>query len=219
MRYFLLHITFKRERKINMRRLIMSLVTAAALGALAAPGAIASPGLDYAVGGGATMKTFCAPGTIVVNVTMNVANDADVGLASDAWALDKYQRQIQVIQTAPNTFCAATRYSGTFGTLFGISPGATGFVRPGISSIFAGGDRFTFQGQLREGAPTSGSIGTFDYRCDASFVCPGKVDWRSLLFTNVTSFRTLWWSFGYVTSDGHGTWANRMDYSYGDITS
>ena len=202
-----------------MRRLMMAFLAAAALGAFAVTGAYASPGLDYTAGSAATMKTFCAPGTIVVNVTMNVVNDADVGLAGDAWALDKYQRQIQVIQTGPNTYCAATRYSGAFGTLFGISPGATGFVSPGISSIFAGGDRFTFHGQLRRDVPTSGSIGTFDFACDASFNCPGRVDWRSLLFMNVTNFQTLWWSFGYVTYDGHGTWANRMDYSYGDITS
>jgi hypothetical protein len=202
-----------------MRRLIVVLATAAALGVLAAPGALASPGLDYQAGSAATMKTFCAPGPIVVNVTMNVVNDADVGLARDVWALDKYQRQIQVIQTGPNTYCAATRYSGSFGTLTGISPGLTGFVFPGISSIMAGGDRFTFNGQLRTDVPTSGSIGTFDFACDASFTCPGRVDWRSLLFTNVTNFRTLWWAFAYATSDGHGTWANRMDYSYGDITS
>ena len=202
-----------------MRRLMVVLTAAAALGALAVPGALASPGLGYARGSAATMKTFCASGPTVVNVTMDVVNDADVGLAGNAWALDKYERQILVIQTGPNTYCAATRFSGVSGTLFGISPGATGLVTPGITTSFGGGDRFTFKGQLRWGVPRSGSIGTFDFACDASFVCPGRVDWRSLLFANVTNFQTLWWAFGYATADAQARWVNRMDYSYGDISS
>lgn len=202
-----------------MRRLAMLLTMAAAMGVLAAPSALGAPGLGYLPSKADTAKTFCAPGTIVVNISYTVLNDADSGLLGNAWAADQYVRYVQVIQTGWNSFCVATRYSGSVTTKAGPSPGATTKLPDGITGLMAGGDRFTFQGKLNRWLPTSGWLGTFDYQCDASFTCPGAFDWLSAYFREVSGVRMLWWAFAYnASATGNGVWANRMDYSYGDIT-
>jgi hypothetical protein len=204
------------------RRLVNVLTVAAAVCALGAPVAYGSVGPNYQPSPTAalTMKTFCGYGTIVLNFSYSVSNDTDYGVLGDPWAADDYTHYVQVIQTGWNTYCAATRYSGSFTTKAGLSPGLTNVLPSGITGVLGGGDRFVFQGTRNSGLPTSGSIGSFDYSCDAaSSTCPQRFDWLSQYFRDVSNFRMLWWAFGYnANATGHGIWANRMDYSAYDIT-
>jgi hypothetical protein len=204
-----------------MRRLVKVLTVAAAGCALGAPLAHGSVGRDYQPSPTAalTIKSFCGYGTVVLNFSYTVSNDTDYGVLGNPWASDDYTHYVQVIQTGWNTYCAATRFSGSFTTQAGLSPGATNLLTDGIMGVFSGGDRFVFQGKRNPGMPTSGSIGSFDYACDAVFGCPERFDWFSQYFREVSSFRMLWWAFAYnANATGHGVWANRMDYSAYDIT-
>jgi hypothetical protein len=117
----------------------------------------------------------CPNGAPIINVTQKVLNDADSGVAGNAWAFDDLVRQIRVVQTDTSTFCATVKYQGSFTTVAGPSPENTGTVGAGVVGTFEGGYTAILKGTLKEtpGARTRGSIGTFDYQCDTSFNCPG----------------------------------------------
>jgi hypothetical protein len=160
----------------------------------------------------------CGGGTLVVDVTQDVINDADSGVAGNAWAFDDYQRQIRVWQTGPDTYCAILRYDGEFVTNAGPSPNNTGTLAAGVQGELAGGYRTThFTGTFAPTAPTSGDLGTFDYACDTSFNCPGRVSWPSLYFSSTSGFDLEWWGWIYTT-DANGTWVNAISGNLGDIT-
>src|SRR5438046_1619761 len=83
----------------------------------------------------------CGPGAIVVFALEGVKNDADSGVAGNAWAFDNYARRLIVVRTGPGQFCAITRYLGNFTTNAGTSPGGTGTPPDGLTASFAGGYR------------------------------------------------------------------------------
>jgi hypothetical protein len=146
-----------------------------------------------------------------------VRNDADSGVGGNAWAFDNFVRQIVVVKTGDRTYCAITRYGGVFTTIDGTSPGGAGHVSAGIVGAFGGGYRSTaFTADFAPTKPTSGSIGTVNYGCDASFNCPGRFDWTTLYFTNVAGFDLAWWGWLYKTQ-AHGTWLNAITGNVGDI--
>jgi hypothetical protein len=197
----------------------VAIVAVMAIALLAAPTAFAMPN-DGVTGPAYAAKAFCPSGTMVAYVTQNVRNAADRGLAGNVWALADYTRYIAVIQTGPATYCAALTYvSGSFTTTGnGPSPGLSSrTLRSGISGIIGGGYRTTtFIGTWAPSVPTSGSIGTYDYGCDASGDCPGYVDWTSLFFSSTVGFTANWWGWIYSTS-ANGLWVQRADITYGDI--
>jgi hypothetical protein len=156
----------------------------------------------------------------IIEVAQKIVNDADSGVAGNAWAMDAYHRHIEVWQLPDNSFCAITKYDGKFVTLAGASPQNTGTVTAGVKGTFEGGYRSTiFIGTLLATPlkSTHGYIGTFNYQCDTSFNCPGYVDWTTFYFSSTAGFDLAWW--GWIYHAGHlGTWVNSVDGNSGDIT-
>jgi hypothetical protein len=194
-----------------MKRLLCG--GAALVGAIAALGALATAPTAVAADAG------CPTGDTVVKVYQNVVNDDSAGVAGNAWASTSYQRNITVIRTGGHSFCAYTAIGGKFLTNAGTSPGATGVVASGIPGPFYA--RWTsnvFTATFRPSVATSGTLPTVDFACDASFNCPGFVDWLTYYFTDVSGFGLVssWqWFYGGT----YGTWRYINAVSYGDIVS
>jgi hypothetical protein len=199
-------------------RKAVAITAATVVALLSAPLALGMP-IDGVTGLTYSAKAFCPPGTQVVYVTQDVRNSADRGLAGNVWALDNYRRVISVVQTGPFSYCAALSYvTGNFRTNTGRSPSGLRFVKSGITGTMGGSYRTSvFLGTWAPTAPTSGSIGTFDYGCDVSPDCPGLVDWTTLYFSSTIGFTANWWSWAYATS-ANGTWVQRPDITYGDVS-
>lgn len=162
----------------------------------------------------------CGSGTVVVFTLEHVLNDADSGVAGNAWAFDNYWRRLIVVRTGYNQFCVVTRYLGRFTTIAGTSPGGTDTVAAGDLGTFAGGYRSTtFTARFTPAMPQLGRIGEYDYQCDASFNCPGYVDWTKWYFNNGAgvSLNLAYWGWLYGSA-GHGYWRNASAGNTGDIT-
>lgn len=186
-----------------MKKLVT--VLALLVGLTTGGSAIAAPGGQGPFRPTIVSKQFCPVGTQVAYVTQYGLTADDYGVINNVWASDSYRRVISIIRVAPGTFCAATNESGSFSAYTGLSPDLTGVVLSGTSGSIGGGMRTNvFTATWSPQVATSGTI-------------PATQDWLSLFFTNVQGYGVNWWSYGYYTS-AHGTWANRADYSYGDIT-
>jgi hypothetical protein len=155
---------------------------------------------------------------IVVNVTQVVKNDADSGQAGNYWAFDTYQRSIKMFDNHNGTYCAEVRYTGAANAVAGQrSPGNTGFLNGHEDAVMRGGYQATITGSLLA-TPTwkkSGNVGTFNYACDLSGNCPGKVDWVAQYFGPSYGFNFDWWGWTYQAS--HGTWVNAITGNTGDV--
>lgn len=198
-----------------MRRIAVGAVAALVFALAVSHAAAGSPTLNH---GARLNRAQCPAGKLVVNVNEAVLNDVDSGIAGNNWAYDDVVRHIQVVQVAPNTFCATVKYDGLFTTVEGTSPGATGTLTAGVRGTFQGGYVTTiFTGTLRPGAPVRGSLGTIDYQCDVNANCPGYVDWSDELFDHVSGFDLAWWGWIYRAGD-NGTWVNAITGNSGDIT-
>jgi hypothetical protein len=70
-------------------------------------------------------------------------------------------------------------------------------------------------------ARTRGSIGTFDYLCDANGICPGSSFWAEKYFNNIIGFDLAWWGWIYHAGN-NGSWQNACSPTCGgnsgDIT-
>jgi hypothetical protein len=201
-----------------MKRVLLAIATAVLASML--PVVTAAANSDATLNFGSELNAAACGGTPIIAVTQTVLNDADSGFGGNAWAFDNYTRQIKVFQLSDGTFCATTHYEGRFTTNAGISPSGNSTVSAGITGSFVGGYRATqFTGTLL--APpafsTHGNIGTFDYRCDLTFTCPGYLDWLTLYFSTTSGFNLDWW--GWIYHGGqNGTWVNASIGSTGDIT-
>jgi len=162
----------------------------------------------------------CTPrGALVIDVAQRIRGDIDSGVAGNNWAYDSYRKRIQVWEGTPGTFCALVRYSGSFVTVAGPSPGGAGTISAGIRGSFAGVYSATVRGALNPapGVPTTGDLGTTDYLCDAATgACPGKVDWVQVYFNPGASFSFDWWIWVYLAGS-HGLWVNASGGNLGDL--
>jgi hypothetical protein len=194
-----------------MKRLLTAAAGLAAL-AVAAFGALAAAPTAVAAG------PSCPSGDTVADVTQNVLNDDNAGVARNAWATTSYQRRIVIVRTGSHSFCAWAAISGKYRTYAGTSPGATGVVEAGIPGPFYG-QWFSnvFSAKFRPSVPTSGILPTVDFGCDGFFNCPGFVDWRTYFFTDVYGFGLTFTREGFDAST-YGRWYDINDASYGDIT-
>lgn len=100
--------------------------------------------------------------TLVLDITHKVTNDEDSGNVG-YWALDKYNKHVQVWQAPDGTFYAVARYAGKWQTFAGaLSPGAGTTQSKDASGTFEGGYTATFT--ATSGCTSAfGNIGTFDY--------------------------------------------------------
>lgn len=161
---------------------------------------------------------YCPSGRVVAQVYQTVKNDVDRGRAGNAWAQTTYTRKIVVTEVAPLTYCAAANtLNGSFTTFAGISPNATGRVRAGRTGSMIFRWRSTiFTGVFAPKVATSGYLGTFDYGCDQSFVCPGFVDWRDLFFGATAGYEPFSYSYGFGSE--YQAFIRRDFGTWGDIT-
>jgi hypothetical protein len=201
-----------------MRRLLVLVAAITAiLVALVRP-VSAGPSLNW---GTEVNAGQCPDGTLVINVTHKVTNDADSGDAGNYWAYDNYNKHIQVWQTGADAFCAIVRYVGSFTTVATRSPGNTDDISAGITGTFQGGYRANITGTL-DPSPTSqsrGNLGTFDYQWagDPSDGTVTPFDWVGTYFSSISIFDQVWW--GWIYHGGaNGTWVNVVSGNSGDIT-
>ena len=165
----------------------------------------------------------CAGGTPVIDITYSVTNDSDSGLAGDWWAVDSYQKLVQVWRESDGTYCAVVHYAGQFTTLAGQeSPGTTvPHLTGGFTGTMAGGYTATFPYVLKSnpGYPTSGYIGSFNLG-GGTGGNTAAFDWVSTYFVvtdGFVSFAQPTW--GWVYQGGScGTWYNTSLGTTGDIT-
>jgi hypothetical protein len=209
---------FSNKERDMLRKIAMAIASIVLLALGYAGPSFAGPSEHLNWGAQLNASFSCPAGAPVVNVIQKVINDVDSGEAGNNWAFDEYVRRIQVVQTATG-FCATVSYSGSFETIAGRGPGNTGNVAEGVVGTFEGGYTATFVATLNT-APayrTKGSIGTFDYQCDAAGNCPGYVSWLGLYFAGVSGFDYSWW--GWVYHGGNnGSWVNADSGNSGDIT-
>ena len=157
---------------------------------------------------------------LVINVVQQVTQDIDSGIGGNYWAYDEYNRHIQVWQLTSNSFCAVLKYTGSFSTVAGTSPGNTGVVGDGVTGTMEGGYRTTiFTADLKASPAfkTKGNIGSFNYGCNASTGnCSGRIDWTAQYFDNIAGFDLTWWGWVYHAGD-NGSWVNSSEGNSGDI--
>lgn len=207
-----------------MKKIMLVAATAGLVAAMIVPAmASAAPPPVGHNWGSYVNASSCAGGTKVLDITYGVTNDSDSGLAGDWWALDNYQKLVQVWQESDDTYCAVVHYAGQFTTLAGqASPGMTVPSLPGgFTGTMAGGYTATFPYAMNPNPayPTSGYIGSFNLEGGvngngASF------DWVSTYFDVNDGFaKFLQPTWGWVYQGGTcGTWYNTYLGTNGDIT-
>jgi len=100
---------------------------------------------------------------LILNIIYKVTNDEDSGNVG-YWALDNYNKQVQVWQVPDGSFYAVARYEGKWQTFEGaLSPGLGEPQSSDASGTFEGGYTATFTGTFTPGSQEiRGNIGTFD---------------------------------------------------------
>jgi hypothetical protein len=184
------------KKVITLAALVMAAFGITATTALASPGPVS------------TGKQACkASGPAVVNVQFTYTSP-DSGLAGNDWASDTINRQLQIWKVAGG-YCASVKDQGSFVTLAGTSPGATGIVSAGITGKMKGGYTTTLlTGTLDPSKPTRGNLGgTFDHLNKPSFLSYG-------LGGDLAD-----WGWSYQTAN-NGSWTNASipPGNNGDIT-
>lgn len=170
-----------------------------------------------------------AGSTLVVDVTYKVTNDEDSGNFG-YWALDDYNKHVQVWQVPDGTFYVVARYAVQWQTFAGAkSPGAGVTQTKDASGTFEGGYVATFAATGFVSSPAYskfGNIGTFDFggsRADilkqtygAGQTGPTKpFSFLSAYFVGTTGFtQSNWgWTYHYRSE----TWNNYASATTGDI--
>ena len=208
-------------------RIVAALIVTAVIVSAMASVAFAAPSLPSH---GSFVNVGGVPegSVLVLDVTLKVINDEDSGLAG-YWAIDNYNRQIQVWQIPDGSFYAVAKYEGKWQTFAEVpSPGNTGTASKDASGTFHGGYVATFNGTLKADPTLSvnGNIGTFDYGGSKADVLKGTYSagqtgptnifsWINTYFTGVSNFSQPNWGWTYNYKEQ--TW-NNYDYgTTGDI--
>ncbi|MGH2535490.1 MAG: hypothetical protein ACRDJW_24790 [Thermomicrobiales bacterium] len=192
-----------------------SLLTVGVVAAATAQGR--TPTLNF---GSELNAAACGGGRPAINVTQKVVNDDDSGVGIAAWAIDNYNRHIQVWELEDGVYCAILQYHGQFISVGGTpGPAGTGTLSAGVTGTIHGGARIIFSGTWKAEplADTRGHIGTFDYECDGTGFCGNLVDWRTLYFDGLTANSFQWWGWIYHAGN-NGTWVNASEGNQGNIT-
>jgi hypothetical protein len=163
-------------------------------------------------------------GTLLVDVSARILNEADAGVLGNVWALDAITERARVWQTtapvavgSPGGYCVVESSSGSFATFAGPSPEGTGAVTAGVRGLLASVQRFEVAAIFRPLVPLSGFLGTFDFGCNQQGVCPGNVRFSSLFFQQITGVSGAGLASVYVAGQ-HGTWIQTSSGDFGDIT-
>ena len=173
--------------------------------------------------------TFAPPpltcsGTLLVDVSARILNEANAGVLGNIWALDAINERARVWQTSapaaagsPGIYCVVTTATGSFNTFAGQSPEGTGTVTAGVRGLVASIQRFELTAIFRPVVPLNGFLGTFDFRCNQQGTCPGNVLLSALFFQQITGFGGAGLASVYFAGH-HGTWIQTSSGDLGDIT-
>lgn len=157
--------------------------------------------------------------TPVINVTQQILNDADSGQAGNYWALDNFNRTIQVWDQGGGNFCAIVRYEGSFNAIAGqTTPGNGGSLSGTETGTIEGGYQAAITGatlKVTPAWPTQGNVGTTDYQCDSSGNCLGAFSWPGQYFQSGYGFSQPWW--GWIYRNGNHVWVNASTGNSGDV--
>jgi len=196
--------------------LFPNLVTASQSQAL--PPEVAALRLDF---GRELAASACdGVGSPIINASQKIVRSVDSGQAGNYWAFDDFDRIIQVWATGePNEYCASVKYTGSFRGVEGqVSPGATGVLTGKEAGPIQGGYVATINSTLLETPfwDTKGGVGTTDYACDISGMCPSAVNWVTQYFNTDYTFSYEWWGWIY-RAGGKSIWVNSSDGNSGDV--
>ena len=184
------------KKVITLAALVMAAFSITATTALASPGPVS------------TGKQACkASGPALVNVHYTYTSP-DSGVGGNDWANDTINRQLQIWKTGVDTYCASVTDQGSFVTVAGKSPEATGIVSAGITGKLKGGYTTTaLTGEFKPNglATTRGNLGNFTHEDRPSFMSYGL------------SGALADWGWVYET-ENNGTWINAFTGNSGDIT-
>lgn len=199
-----------------MKRLLFGLIVVGV--AYAVPAVAAPPNLNW--GAKVNSGQCSTDGQLLINVTSRVTNSIDSGVRGNYWAVDNYNKNIQVWTTSdPAVFCARVLYLGQFTGVAGYSPGGTGTLAGGEKGSFEGGYWATITNASLKSTPgwkMRGNVGSFDYACHAaSGTCDAAVNWLAQYFDSYT-FTYNWWGWTYHAGR-NGAWVNSSDGNQGDI--
>lgn len=210
---------------MNSKKIVTGLATgailliASAIPAFAAPAVHASPALGSQLNPGVTCDTS---GTPVVNVDYKISNDADTAIGGTVWAMDAFNRNLQIWQQTDGSYCALIREAGQFVTLAGVSPINNVPLNAGITGTVDGGFTGTITGVFTPSVPTHGTLPASDYQCtsDPNPSCPGAFDWVSAYFPHPTSVNLYtFWGWAYHAGKNGSMVQEAPDIYLGDITN
>ncbi len=165
-----------------------------------------------------------AGSVLVLNINMKITNDEDSGNVG-YWALDNYNKAVQVWQVPDGSFYAVARYTGKYQTFDGaMSPGLGVPITQDAQGTFEGGYTATFNATGCTGA--FGYIGSFDFggtKADILLGTYGKgqtgpatpSSWLATYFTGVSGFNQPNWGWTYKYKNQR--WNNFSTGTTGDI--
>lgn len=192
--------------------------------ALATLGVLPGSAMASSTPSSVALPPLSCTGTLLVDVSVRVLNEADAGVLGNIWALDAINERARVWQTvapsavgSPGGYCVVTSSSGSFVTFAGPSPEGSGTVTAGVDGWVVSVQRFEVTAIFQPVVPVSGFLGTFDFRCNQQGVCPGNVRFSSFLFQHITAFGGAGLASVYFAGR-HGTWVQTSSGDLGDIT-
>ncbi|MHB8910784.1 MAG: hypothetical protein ACYDAA_18065 [Syntrophales bacterium] len=168
---------------------------------------------------------------LVLNVSYKVINDEDSGNVG-YWALDNYNKTLQVWQAPDETFYVVARYTGQWQTFAGaLSPGLGTIESKDTSGTLQGGyvATFAFSGIINPGdLKANGNIGTYDFGGTKADILLGTygagqtgplspVSVLDLYFPGYTSFNYINWGWTYHYKNQ--SWDNFDTGTTGDIAN
>jgi len=214
-----------------MKRFLIGFITLVMLAAMILPAsaAFAAPP-EIPAGSFVNAGDVPSGSTLVLNITLKVTNDEDSGNVG-YWALDNYNRVVQVWQAPDGSFYAVARYIGKWQTFKGaLSPGTGVEQGNDGEGTFEGGYVATFEATGFTSA--KGNIGTKNYGGTKADVLIGTYagapppgdeqtgpttpfSYLSTYFTGVSDFTYINWGWTYHYKSQR--W-NNFDYgTTGDI--
>lgn len=170
-----------------------------------------------------------AGSVLVLNITHKVTNDEDSGNVG-YWALDNYNKHVQIWEVPDGSFYVVARYTGRWKTFAGaLSPGAGVPQSKDASGTFQGGYTATITGSFTPGTQkTKGNIGRFDYGGSKDDILLGTYGAPQAGPTDPWSFVSAYFSGAVVFTYGQWGWTyhykgqtwNNFDYdTTGDIVT
>lgn len=168
-----------------------------------------------------------AGSTLVLDLTYHVINDEDSGFVG-YWALDHYDKHIQVWNTGSDNYYAFITYDGGYHAFAGALSPQNGVTESrDIAGNFNGFLEFTFT--ATSSITFSGNIPTKDYGGTVSDTLLGSYGngqtgptnvfhWTSVYFSGFANQVDTNWAFYYYTGNTLG-WKNAMSGSLGDIVA